>query len=115
MKNSLQQFMKPRLRDSEGKIVSFKAKALTVEKVLENSDNTELKDLKQQIESLAMIMKSATVGNIKPKMGGESSSPLEKKEVSGRFSSEIPFQGLPEGLRGLELVQQDLLNQGRSL
>ena len=41
---------------SEGKIVSAKAKALTVEKVTENRDQNELKDLRQQIESLAMIM-----------------------------------------------------------
>ena len=43
---------------SEGKIVSAKPKALTVEKVVENRDQNELKDLRQQIESIAMIMKS---------------------------------------------------------
>ena len=51
---------------SEGKIVSVKAKALTVEKVIEYRDQNELKDLRQQIESLATIMKSATVGRGKP-------------------------------------------------
>ena len=67
---------------SKGKIVSAKAKALTVEKVTENRDQNELKDLRQQIESLAMIMKSATVGRNKPKMNGGVSSP-RKKEMSG--------------------------------
>ena len=67
---------------SEGKIVSVKAKALTVEKVTENRDQNELKDLRQQIESLATIMKSATVGSSKPKVTGGVSSP-RKKEVSG--------------------------------
>ena len=65
---------------SKGKIVSAKAKALNVEKVSKNSNHIELKDLKQQIESLAMIIKSPTVGNIKPKMGGGAPSP-RKKEV----------------------------------
>ena len=77
----------------KGKIVSAKAKSLTVEKVSENSDHTELKDLKQQIESLAMIMKSATVGNIKPKMGGRVPSPRQK-EVSGT-STQKPLPGSP--------------------
>ena len=47
---------------SEGKTVSAKPKALTVEKETENRDQNELKDLRQQIESLAMIMKSGVVG-----------------------------------------------------
>ena len=65
----------------EGKIVSVKAKTLTVKKVTESRDQIELKDLKQ-IESLAVIMKSATVGNKTPKMSAGVSSP-RKKEVSG--------------------------------
>ena len=66
---------------SEGKTVSVKAKALTVEKVTENRDQNKLKDLRQQIESLAMIMKNATVGNNKPKMAGGVSFPQEKGSV----------------------------------
>ena len=82
---------------SEGKIVSAKAKAWTVEKVTENRDQNELKDLRQQIESLAMIMKSATVGNNKVKMGGGVPSP-RKKEVSG--NSQKPPQGSPRKIKG---------------
>ena len=83
-----------KMEGSEGKMVSTKAKALTVEKVTENRDQNELKDLRQQIESLAMIMKSVTVENNKPKMnGGVSSS--RKKEVSGS-SPQKPFKGHPE-------------------
>ena len=68
-------------RGSEGKIVSAKAKALTVEKVTEGRDQNELKDLRQQIDSLAMTMKCTIVGNNKPKMGGGVSSPRKKESV----------------------------------
>ena len=67
---------------SEGKVVNVKARALTVENIVENREPNELKDLRQQIESLATIMKSATVGGKKPKVMGGVSSP-RKKEVSG--------------------------------
>ena len=40
---------------SEGKVVNVKAKALTVEKIVENKEQNELEDLKQQIESLSML------------------------------------------------------------
>ena len=83
---------------SEGKIISAKAKALTVEKVTENRDWNELKDLRQQIESLATIMKSATVGNDKPRMNGGVPSP-RKKEVSGG-SPWKSFQGSPRNTKG---------------
>ena len=66
---------------SECKIVSANAKALTVEKVTENRDQNELKDLRHQIESLATIIKSATVGNNKPKVNGGVSSPRKKGSV----------------------------------
>ena len=63
------------------------------EKVSENSDHTELKDLKQQMESLAMIMKGATVGNSKPMMGGGVPFP-RNKEVSSNFPK-TPNKGSP--------------------
>ena len=65
---------------SEGKIVSASVKALTVEMVSENSNHIELRGLKQQFESLAMIVKGATVANIKPKKGWR--GPLPKKKGS---------------------------------
>ena len=80
---------------------------------LKNSDHTELKDLKQQIESLAMIMKGPTVRNIKPKMGNGAPSP-RKKEVSSNSPCKPP-KGLVEDLRGLELVLQKLLDLGKNL
>ena len=83
---------------SKGKIVSTKAKALTVKKVIKNRDQNELKDLRQQIESLATIMKSATVESGKPKVTGGISSP-QKKEVSGS-SPQKPFQGSPRKIKG---------------
>ena len=36
---------------TEVKVVNMKAKAMTVEKVIEEREKSELKDLKQQIES----------------------------------------------------------------
>ena len=84
---------------SEGKIVSAKAKALTVEKVIENRHQNELKDLGKQIKSLATKMKSATVGSSKPKVTRGVSSP-RKKEVPGS-SLGNPFRGHPERLMDL--------------
>ena len=65
---------------TEGKVLNVKAKAMTVEKVVEKKEPTDLQDIKQQIESLATIMKSATMGNIRPKEGDGVSSP-KKKEI----------------------------------
>ena len=56
---------------TEGKVVNMKAKAMTVEKVIEGRDKSELKDLKQQIELLTMIMKSVTIGTGKMKVEKE--------------------------------------------
>ena len=50
---------------TEGKILSVKAKAMMVEKVVDKDEPTNLLDIKQQIKSLATIMKSTTVGNVK--------------------------------------------------
>ena len=41
----------------EGKVLNVKAKAMMVEKVVENKEPTDLQDIKQQIESLATIIK----------------------------------------------------------
>ena len=73
-------------------------KALTVEKITKSNDQNELKDLRQQTESLATIMKSATVGNNKPKIGEGVPSP-RKKEVSGN-SPQKPFQGSSRKSKG---------------
>ena len=67
---------------TEGKIVNIKAKAMTVEKVIEEREKDELKDLKWQIESLTMIMKSATMGRGKTK-GREGTFSPKKKELLG--------------------------------
>ena len=65
---------------TEGKVVNMKAKAMTVEKVIEEREKDELKDLKWQIELLTMIMKSATIGTGKIK-GREGTSSPRKKEL----------------------------------
>ena len=64
---------------TEGKILNVKAKAMAVEKVVEKKEPTDLQDIKQQIESLATIMKSATMGSVKPKEGDVVSSPKKKE------------------------------------
>ena len=46
-----------------------------MEKIVESRELNELKDLRQQIESLATIMKSATVGGNNPRVMGGASSP----------------------------------------
>ena len=53
---------------------------MTVEKVVDKSEPTDLQDIKQQIESLATIMNSTTVGNVKLKEGEGVLFP-KKKEV----------------------------------
>ena len=79
---------------TEGKIVNTKAKAMTVEKVTEEREKDELKDLKQQIESLSMIMKGATMGTGKTK-GKEGTFSPRKKELLGN-SSQKQIQGSPK-------------------
>ena len=69
-------------KGTEGKIVNVKAKAMTVEKVIEEREDDELKDLKWQIESLTIIMKSATMGTGKTK-GREGTFSPRKKELLG--------------------------------
>ena len=82
---------------SEGKVVNVKAKALIVENIVENKEQNELKDLRQQIKSLATIMKSATVGDVKPNVTEGVSSP-RKKEVLG--TSQKVCQGSPRKGKG---------------
>ena len=63
----------------EGKILNVKAKAMTVKKVVEKKEPTDLQDLKQQIELLATIMKGTKVGHVRPKEGEGISSPKRKE------------------------------------
>ena len=58
---------------------------MTVKKVVEKKEPTDLQDIKQQIESLATINKSATMGSVRPKEGDGVSSPKEERNVS-KFS-----------------------------
>ena len=64
---------------TEGKVLNVKAKAMMVEKVVEKKEPTDLQNLKQQIESLATIMKSAMMGNVRSKEGEGISSPKKKE------------------------------------
>ena len=87
------------IEGTEGKVLNVKAKAMTVEKVVDKNEPTDLQDIKQQIESLATIMKSTTVGNVKLKEGEGVSSP-KKKEVF-RNSPKKTFQGSPQKGKGI--------------
>ena len=84
---------------TEGKVLNIKAKAMTVEKVVDKNEPTDLQDIKQQIESLATIMKSTTVGNVKIKEGEGVLSP-KKKEVF-QNSPKKTFQGSPRKGKGI--------------
>ena len=79
---------------TESKVLNMKAKAMTVEKVIEERERSELKDLKQQIELLTMIMKSATIGTVKAK-GREGVPSPRKKELLGS-SPQKRMQGSPK-------------------
>ena len=81
------------IEGTESKVFNVKAKAMTVEKIIDDKERNNLKDLKQQIESLSMIMKSATVGNVKLK-GREGVSSPRKKELFGN-SPQKGWQGSP--------------------
>ena len=91
---------------NEGKVLNVKAKATTVEKVVEKKEPTDLQDIKQQIELLATIMKSAMMGGVKLKEGDGVSSP-KKKEVF-RNSPKKVFQGSPRKGKGISKPEQNL-------
>ena len=67
---------------------------MTVEKVTDKDGPTDLKDIKQQIQLLATIMKSTTVGNVKME-SGEGVLSLKKEGGLSRFSKEIFFRDHP--------------------
>ena len=83
---------------SEGKMLNVKAKAMTAVKITDNKEQKELNDLRQQIELLTTIMKSATIGNVKSKVVEGISSP-RKKEVL-KNSPQKGFQGSPKKGKG---------------
>ena len=92
---------------SEGKVLNVKAKAMTVEKITDNKEQNALKDLKQQIESLTMIMNSATLGSMKPKVVDRISSPRKKELLKN--SPQKGFQGSPKKGKGpLKLWQKPI-------
>ena len=72
---------------------------MTVEKVVEKKQPTDLQDIKQQIELLATIMKSAMIGGVKLKEGDGVSSP-KKKEVFQNSPKKV-FQGSPRKGKGI--------------
>ena len=72
---------------------------MTVKKVVEKNEPTDLQDIKQQIEALATIMKSATVGGVKLKEGEGISSPKKKEVFQNSFKK--AFQGSPRKGKGI--------------
>ena len=66
---------------TERKILNVKVKAMTGEKVVEKKEPTDLQDIKQQIELLATIMKSAMSGKCITKRGGWGFIPKEERNV----------------------------------
>ena len=78
---------------TEGKILSAKVKAMIVEKVVDKDEPTDLQDIRQQIKSLATIMKSTMVGNVKMEVREGVLSPKKKEAFQG--SPKKAFQGSP--------------------
>ena len=92
---------------TESKVLNVKAKAVMVEKVIEERERSELKDLKQQIELLSTIMKSATIGTVKTK--GREGVPLPRKKELLGSSTQKRMQGWPkEGKISLRPGQKPL-------
>ena len=99
MKSFWLQCMRLKQKGLKGKVFNVKAKAMTVEKVVDKNEPTDLQDIKQQIESLATIVKSTTVENVKLKEGEGVLSP-KKKEVF-RNSPKKAFQRSPQKGKGI--------------
>ena len=78
----------------ESKVLNMKARAMMLEEVIEERERSELKDLKQQIESLSAIMKSMTLRTVKAK-GREGVPSPRKKELLGS-SPQKRMQGSPK-------------------
>ena len=72
---------------------------MTVEKVVDKDEPTDLRDIKQQIKSLATIMKSTMVGNVKMEGGEGVLSPKKKEMFQG--SPKKAFQGSPQKGKGV--------------
>ena len=79
MKNFLAAVYEAENEGSDCKILNVKAKAMTVGKIIDEKQQNNLKDLNQQIESLATIMKSATLRGVKSKVKEGVSSPGRKR------------------------------------
>ena len=85
---------------------------MTVKKVVEKKEPTDLQDIKQQIELLATIMKSATVGSVKLNEG-EGVSSRKKKEVFPNSPKKV-FQGSPWKGKGISKPGQKPIKCYRS-
>ena len=91
--------------ETEGKVLNVKAKAMNVKKVIEKKEPTNLQDLKQKIESLTTIMKSATMENVRPKGRRWDFIPKEEWNVSEILLRKA-FQGSPRKGKGVPKSRQ---------
>ena len=92
---------------TEGRVLNVKAKAMTVEKVVEKKEPSDLQDLKQQIELLTKIMKSAMMANVRSKEGEGISSP--KKKEMFHNSPKKTYQESPRKGKGVPKSGQKLI------
>ena len=88
-------------KSSEGKVLNVKVKAMTVEKITDNKEQNDLKDLRQQIESLTTVMKSATLRKVKSRAVEEISFPRKRELL--KDSPQKRFQGSPKRERTFEI------------
>ena len=68
---------------TETKVLNVKVKAMAVEKVMAVKEKIDLKGLKQQIASLSMVMKSATIEMCKQQMQEREFPPQGRKKCLG--------------------------------
>ena len=83
---------------TEGKVLNVKAKAMTVKKVVDKNEPTDLQDIKQQIELLATIVKSTTVGNVKKRREKRCFKILLRKHSKGHLRRKKGFLNQGRGL-----------------
>ena len=96
----------------EGKVLNVKAKAMTVEKINDNKEKNELKDLRQQIESLTTIMKKcykrkceiqSSRRDFVPQKEGSAQKNLLRKGFRGHLKGERTFEIQTEAYKVLQM------------
>ena len=82
-----------------GKILNVKAKAMTVKKVVEKKETTDLQDIKQQVGVIGYNQEECHNGKCKTEGGRRGFIPKEKEVFQN--SPKKVFQGSPQKGKGI--------------